>query len=130
MWLIFILGTWALMGALIILPSKVPSGWERAKQLINVWYVERFVKVDSTRKCPACGHRKEHTFVWSENHEAILHKCAACSAVFGERPVFATDSWRVTMRTPEPEPTEEELRPRAPFGASREPVIMKKRDLA
>lgn len=116
----FILGSWAVLGTLIVVPPRVPGGWERLKQWVNIWYVELRVQVDPARKCPACGHRKEHKFAWSERHQHILHKCAECSAVFGEPPVFAAGSWHVEMGVAEEEP--EPVAPRPPFGAPREPV--------
>lgn len=125
----FIIGSWTVLGVLVFVPPKVPSAWECFKQWVNIWYVELRVQVDPERKCPACGHRKEHKFVWSEVHQAIIHKCAACSAVFGERPVFAVESWRVDMVPIEEEP--EQVGPRPPFGAPREPTrISEKKTVA
>lgn len=67
---------------------------------------------DRRAKCPACGHGgkrgwffrrykpdvKPHELKWSEMHEALLHTCPVCGAVWGDRPIVQyRGGWKVEI---------------------------------
>jgi hypothetical protein len=99
--------------------------WAATVLLINRLYFHYAVRISNRAKCPACGSRKSHQFVWSPAYEVVMHTCEDCHGVWGERPVVGVQHWRVSpIQVPA---TPDAEGPRAPFGASREPVMISHR---
>ena len=74
-------------------PARI-VGWVRLLVLTLVrWWpwllAANRLKVDRSRKCPACGVCQFHEIVWNEYERVVQHTCAVCKCRFGEKPVVA-----------------------------------------
>jgi hypothetical protein len=70
--------------------------------LAVMWHVY-FRKIDPNERCPGCGHRSgkiqwESELVWPDKTKgAVLHRCAICSAAWGEKPIHKAADWAVNV---------------------------------
>lgn len=69
-------------------------------------WVHLFVHCNPNGKCPACGNKRgeirwipEFTFDEKERPTtgAILHRCAICTAMWGERALIEKKYWNVSV---------------------------------
>jgi hypothetical protein len=116
--------------------------WSRLASGLRNWFIRvfiyYFVKVSHRHKCPGCGSRKWHKFVFSSIHQidgvdspgAILHQCSDCGAVYPEMTLRKAKEWAVDgVRLEEPDQKSPGLIPKSPpaysYGVNREPTVIR-----
>jgi hypothetical protein len=71
----------------------------RVHERIRVWLLRRAVAqavVNPNEKCPACGNRSGE-IRWSALHEAVVHRCRVCGALWAEKPIVKAKAWKVEL---------------------------------
>ena len=69
------------------------------------WWIHLFVHRNPNAKCPACGNKKgeirwlpEFTFEEGPTTTgAVMHRCAICTAMWGERAIIERKYWNVSV---------------------------------
>lgn len=85
------------------LPEKVQAAYLVRRLAFNISRTHR----DPNAQCPACGNCKgeirwAEAFTWPDSKAgALVHLCAICKATWGERPIIAFESWKITLRREE-----------------------------
>ena len=114
-WLV-VIAIWSLM-----IP---PAFWDWLIRL-KIYY---FVHADERTKCPACGYRRKHRIAYSKWHNALLHECAFCKAIWAEQALVNPGVWAVPEMLNIPTEGDQQPTEYSPFSQStatapREPVV-------
>jgi hypothetical protein len=75
----------------------------RLYERIRLWLWRRAVAraaIHPDEKCPACGNRSGE-IRWSALHEAVIHRCRVCGALWPERPIVEAKAWKVELPSEE-----------------------------
>lgn len=105
--------------------GRLGSAARGVHQRIRVWLLRRAVAqaaIDPNEKCPACGNRSGE-IRWSIAHQAVLHRCRICGALWAERPIVKAEAWKV-----EPPRDEFEGEDGLPYPFTRIPVTKEMSD--
>jgi hypothetical protein len=105
--------------------GSVIRALKQARNGLRLWLLRRAVAqtvINPNEKCPACGNYSGE-IRWSALHEAVVHRCRVCGALWAEKPIVKAELWKV-----EPPRDEFEGEDGLPYPFTRIPVAKETSD--